>query len=163
MVPKDYDHDTQLSSFVANNRDNFQFIHKTIENEQEKLDMRYTKFSQRLATGGIYAVRLLNVNPKLPFSDYLDFLNEQKALFVGAPGLSLVWQIHREEFPERTWVFSLDMEQKDWDDTDYYYAVPTIILGDKGWYFNQLWVHKIKFNDGNTSGYPYALLYLCKK
>lgn len=161
-VPKDYDHETQLASFAANNVDEFQFIHEVFAKEQEEIKMQYTECSQKLTAGKSYTVKLLNVDPKLPFEDYLEFLNEQKALFVGAPGLSLVWQMRQEEFPKETWIFSLDREQKDWD-PDYYYGVPTIILSKKGWHFNQFWLNILEFDKGNTSGInKYALLYFCE-
>lgn len=90
-VPENYDHATQLASF----RKEYLGIFDVCEKQMS--DKNFARVTDKLGPGKTYKVEIFRtINAVYP-EDELAFLKKQKALLVGAQGLSLFWQLKKQE------------------------------------------------------------------
>lgn len=103
-VPDDYDHATQLATFREKNYEKFHEYNNQITDEN------FAKVTTKLVPGRKYAVKIFGINPgEIAGSDEcLAKYREEKALFVGAQGASVVWQENRKDLPKDKWYVSFD-------------------------------------------------------
>lgn len=127
IVPEGYSHRVQLRWFKRQYEKDFYFF------RQEITDKNYSKVTGRFVPEEAYAIKLFQVEDATP-EECLAFLKAEDAILVGAQGLSLVWELKKEEFPEESWVESFD------EPSNLYHSlgdlVPAIgrLLGN--WHFN---------------------------
>jgi hypothetical protein len=134
-VPTDYKHNRQLSRFslLANNKNGEEI-------KKEITDVNYRKATQRLMPGKEYGARIFNVSDGnyVNFGQCLDFIKRQKSILVGAQGLSLVFQLKKEYFPNGMSVFSFDEEEtlcSSGRGKSKYYFLPFIHCAGREWSF----------------------------
>jgi len=138
-VPDDYDHTTQLASFAKKNRKKFYFYNKNIT------DANFSKATNKLTPGKVYEVKTFKITERVTSRNCLAFLKTQKAILVGAQGISAVWQQAKEQFFKGKWTVSFDEKSVLWRSTDGYHQVPYIDRNSDGnWnfdlgYFGYIW------------------------
>lgn len=119
-VPKDYNHPTQLASFAKENRKKFYFYNDNIT------DRNFAKVTNKLVPGKTYEAKIFKITKRVTSEDCLAFLKKtQKAIFVGAQGISVVWQQAKEQFPKE-WTVSFDEKDAFWRGADGRYGVPGV-------------------------------------
>ncbi len=138
-VPENYNHPTQLASFEKENRKKFYFYNDNIT------DANCAKATNKLIPGKTYEAKIFGITKQVTSEDCLAFLKTQKAILVGAQGISIVWQQAKEQFPKGKWTVSFDEKDALWQDADGYHRVPRmdqLSVGD--WcfvlgYFGDAW------------------------
>jgi hypothetical protein len=131
-VPDDYEHDTQLETFVQN-----------IKNKDSKyqyninfLDKNFKKISHKLVPGKNYDIKFIPVLESVSNEDCLYEYRRQNAVLVGAQGLTSLQCIHPNEFPIGKWSLSFDERYNLWEDGDSRHRVPSVYRGSDGdWNF----------------------------
>lgn len=134
-VPKDYNHDTQLSAFAKYAKEKKENLRHYNDNINDK---NFEKATRKLMPGKTYAVKIFGIESGsvVTSGDCMDFLKTQKAVLVGAQGMSLAVQFKKEEFPTEKYIVSFDEEDALWEDAGGFRGVPCVILGSGGsWYF----------------------------
>ena len=129
-VPKDYNHPTQLASFAKENRKKFYFYNDNIT------DRNFAKVTNKLVPGKTYEAKIFKITKRVTSEDCLAFLKKtQKAIFVGAQGISVVWQQAKEQFPKE-WTVSFDEKDTFGQDIFSDHRVPYVSRRvDGGWRF----------------------------
>ena len=129
-VPNDYSHVTQLESFLKENR-------KKVCYDDNITDANFVRVTNKLTPGKTYEVKIFGITQRVPSEDCLAFLKTQKAVLVGAQGISVVWQQAKEQFPKGKWIVSFDKKDSLWRDADDSHRVPYMDLHlDGDWFFN---------------------------
>lgn len=102
-VPKDYDHNTQLATFASYaKKERFYYYNEAIT------DKNFAKATQKLVPGKTYSVKIFGIKQRVSSEDCLMFLATQKAILVGAQGVSLVRQLKKDKFPVSRYTVSFD-------------------------------------------------------
>lgn len=131
-VPKGYTHATQLATFARFTKDSEMFCsyNKVITDEN------YAKTNQ-LVPGKTYRVKIFRIQERVTSKDCLNFLSSQRAILVGAQGISLARQLKKNEFPVDKWTVSFDEKDALWEDADGYHWVPFVSrYSGGGWDFD---------------------------
>ncbi len=127
IVPKNYKHNKQLST--QNKKDFYGF-------NSDITDANFAKATNQLAAGKTYQVKIFAINKSVTSEECLALLKSQQAILVGAQGLSIIWELKKEEFPTSKWTVSFDEKKALWQDDDGYRRVPDIYgYSDGDWYF----------------------------
>ncbi len=110
-VPPNYQHAAHLASFAEENRSKFNHYDVSIN------DANFVRATNKLIPGKTYMVKIYMVGVQDPpqfvitrvsSEDCLEFLKSVKAVFVGAQGLSLVWQVAKEKLRKSKKIISFD-------------------------------------------------------
>lgn len=109
-VPITYSHSKQLAHFLQKHKEEFYCLHSDIN------DMSCSKVTHTLKAGEVYTIRLFSVREPITSDDCLAFMKSQGALFVGAQGISLVWQMAKTKLPMDKRLISFDEAEKLWKD-----------------------------------------------
>lgn len=120
-VPESYDCKTQLALFSEKNSKNFFYYYR-----ERITDSNFAKVSNELVPGKTYVVKIFGIKQEITYEDCIAFLKTQKAIFVGAQGISLVWELKKEKFPMSRWTASFDEKDALWKDRDGYCRVPSL-------------------------------------
>jgi len=91
-VPKQYEHHIQITSF---NQKNGLVGCKNLGGD----DDTYENVTEKLEPGKTYLVKFFKNNKRASLTECLDFLKKQKAILVGAQGLTLTWELLSKFFP----------------------------------------------------------------
>jgi hypothetical protein len=144
-VPKGYNHDTQLATFASYaEKEKFDFYNEAIT------DKNFNKATQRLIPGKTYLVKIFGIKQRVPSDDCLAFLTAQRAILVGAQGLSLVRQLKKDRFPVDKCTVSFDKKNTLWRDAAGHHRVPF-----SGWNFD------LGYFQGDWNS-DYCLLCVCE-
>src|SRR5207247_2433023 len=79
-----------------------------------------------------YKVRIFGINGRASSADCLAHYRSQKAIFTGAQGASLIWELKREEFLKGKWTASFDEKEALWEEPGGYYVVPGLFCDTIG-------------------------------
>ncbi len=133
-VPKSYDHATQLARFALyTKKEKFYYYNDAIT------DKNFAGVTAKLIPGKTYGVKIFGIKwgKVVTSDDCLAFLATQRAVLVGAQGISLVRQLKKDEFPVGKWTVSFDDKDALWEDADGNHRVPSMNLHSDGdWHFN---------------------------
>jgi len=126
MVPKDYNHATQLTTFFEKN-----WASKNNKKFRTSINIMEAQFptpSRVLKPGERLHVRAFKVNSDTTASseECLAFLNRQKSVYTGAQGASLVYEQKRNQLQRDRWYLSFDVMDRLWLDADGNHRVPCI-------------------------------------
>ncbi|MDO8604519.1 MAG: hypothetical protein Q7K40_03975 [bacterium] len=110
VVPKNYDHATQLSSFNKKYRKEFYYYNEAIT------DKNYANATTKLEPGRSLKVKVFQIKKTVTSEDCLEYLRSQKAIFVGAQGASLAYEQGKGELPIGRWTASFDEKNALWAD-----------------------------------------------
>ncbi len=118
-VPKGYNHGTQLATFAKYAKDEkFRYLNGEIN------DANYVKATNKLVPGKTYGVKIFQIKTRVTSEDNLAFLASQRAILVGAQGISLARQLKKNEFPVGKFTVSFDEKDALWEDSDGSHRVP---------------------------------------
>lgn len=131
IVPENYNHPTQLASFGKENRKKFYFYNDNIT------DANYARATNKLTPGKTYEAKIFGITKRVTSEDCLAFLKTQRALLVGAQGISVVWQQAKKQFLQGKWMVSFDEKDTFWLDAAGSCRVPFMYQNSFGdWRFN---------------------------
>ncbi|OGZ05884.1 MAG: hypothetical protein A2845_03720 [Candidatus Lloydbacteria bacterium RIFCSPHIGHO2_01_FULL_49_22] len=144
VVPDDYVHATQLATFKRENLNGFYAYDPSI------IDANFTNVTTSLVPGRKFRVQVFRppTSGVTTSEEWLAFLKSQKAVLVGAQGLSLVYAAKREELPKHYVCVSLDEKGAFWKDASGHHRVPYLygdLSGNFGLYlgiFDHGWTDK---------------------
>ncbi len=151
-VPADYIHDKQLTLFAALRQKKMAKARERERQEEESpadladrvvyynshlTDHNYMKATGRLIPGKAYGGRIFQIKPGLRATspECLQLLVRQKAILVGAQGISLVQQLKKDVFPRGKWTISFDEERGLWRAGCGDLRVPGMCPDADGWRF----------------------------
>lgn len=131
-VPKSYNHGTQLATFAKFAEEKpgkFYYFNDNIT------DANYAK-AKKLIPGKTYGVKIFGIKKGKVISspDCLSFLASQRAILVGAQGVSLAQQLKKEEFPVGKWTVSFDEKDALWVDGGGHHGVPRVYRYSDGYW-----------------------------
>ena len=123
VVPKDYNHSKRLDSFSKKNRRRFHYYNWNITDKNYKATVK-------LEPGCKFKVKIFGLGEArgLSFSseECLKKLHSEKAILVGAQGLSLVWEQKKEELLVNRRLISFDEKKALWKDANSSHGVPAM-------------------------------------
>mgnify|MGYP001598746082 CR=1 FL=1 len=105
VVPKSYNHATQLDSFRREHPENLSYYDRLITDEN------FGRATTKLAPGQRFEVEIFQIMEIVTSNDCMRFLRAKKAILTGAQGASLVWQEKKEELPLDKWHASFDEKE----------------------------------------------------
>lgn len=145
-VPQNYTHGTQLATFAefAKNK-----AEKFYNYNQAITDKNYAGATHQLVPGKTYGVKIFGIKQQVTSEDCMNFLASQRAILVGAQGISLVRQLKKNEFPVGKWTASFDEKDALWEDADGYLRVPGVGRDSGGVWCFLLGGFGIDRNDGH--------------
>jgi hypothetical protein len=100
LVPTGYSHKNQLAGF----KNSVSFSHYC----KDITDQNFDKVSVQLKPGQNLEVEIYHIEEFVPSQRCLDFVKSNDGIFVGAQGLSLIFQQKKEKFPVGGAVISFD-------------------------------------------------------
>lgn len=121
-VPEDYDHATALANFGKKNRKKFHYYNDAITDKNFPNPTRVLKPGDKLRVRAFKQV----VGGTTTSEERMAFLATQKAIHVGAQGVSLVWDQKRDQLPKGKWYTSFDEKDRLWTDADGRHRVPDV-------------------------------------
>ena len=118
----DYDHPTQIDSSIKKARKekttyfiNSDFTSKNFANATNKLE-----------PGKTYKVKLFPILSQVSSEDCINFLAKQNAILVGGQGVTLVYDVAKDQLPKGKWTVSFDEKKALWKDADGDHGVPFV-------------------------------------
>lgn len=148
-VPKNYTHATQLASFAKENREKFYSYNDNIA------DANFARATNKLTPGKTYEAKIFGITKRVASEDCLAFLKTQKAILVGAQGISVIWQQAKENFPKGKWTVSFDEKETLWQDAFGDRRVPRVFR-----YSDDVWLFNLGYFEGVWVG-DFCLLCVC--
>ena len=130
-VPRDYVHSTRLASFAKQNQKKFYGYNDAITDEN------FVNATTRLVAGQKLQVKVFQIVKRADSEECLTFLKSQNAIFTGAQGASLAYDLAGKQLPIGKWSVSFDEKEALWKDSDGGRRVPC--LGRRsggGWSFS---------------------------
>jgi len=130
-VPGTYNHSIQLASFKKLDRGHFRYYNA------ELTDLNYSKVSRILLPRERYVVDIFRMMTRVRSEECLKFLEKNRAILIGAQGISLAWQESGNMFLFSGRKVSFDQAHALWVDPIGHHRVPFIdcCLGG-GWRFS---------------------------
>lgn len=124
VVPEDYDSSKCFASIILKYPRAFYYYHNAIS------DKNYAKATVKLNPGEKIKVGVYQIKKMATFEDCMAKLCLERAMFVGAQGLALIWEQKRDELPKgRFHILSFDEEKALWKDSSGAYQLPYINRG----------------------------------
>ncbi len=120
-IPIDYVHSQQLASFVKTYKPKAFFI------SNQLTDSNFSMVTDRLVPQGNYIWRIYSITRKVSSSECLNFLRSRRSLFVGAQGLSYLWQRAGQKLPLNRWIIALDEREALFKDACGNICVPALL------------------------------------
>lgn len=127
---KDYCRPTAIDDFRRAWGDRFVYFHGAVS------DRNFGRPTVQLEVNRNYLVRLFDLTEEVAVSQCLEFLKQDNALLVGAPGLLLLWHLRLWDFylDGGGKVFSLDHPERLWQDHNQQPRLPFIFhRADNEW------------------------------
>ncbi|MEK7512900.1 MAG: hypothetical protein AAB601_01755 [Patescibacteria group bacterium] len=125
-VPADYDHGTQLGTLK---HEEFYYFNDAIT------DGNFRNATQKLVPGKTYKAKLFRIKKTVTSDDCLGLYKAVGAILTGAQGMSLVYQLKKDELPKGKWTISFDEKDALWQVPDGSHRVPGVrahSVGDFG-------------------------------
>jgi len=107
QVPLDYNHLTQLDSFVMRNRNNSSWIISWMFT-----DSVFSISTNKLIPGEFYTVKIFPIIKQMRSEECIEFMKNQNAIMVNAQGLTLAFDLFPGKFPRDRWILSFDVYDK---------------------------------------------------
>lgn len=125
-VPVNYEHYVQIDKFSKKYAKNFFWFNDSIN------DKNFEKASNKLIPGKIYTIKIFPILKKVKSEDCVAFIYSQNAFMIGAQGLSLVWELNKNQFPRGKRTISFDEKDSLFTDIDGYHEVPFVYFDTSG-------------------------------
>jgi len=105
-VPVDYNHDTQIDSSREK-----ALRERTTRYYSDKLTSKnYAEASNELIPDRTYKVKIFPINSDTNYSEIIAFLEKQKTILVGGQGLTLVYDLAKDQLPKDKQIVSFDKD-----------------------------------------------------
>lgn len=126
-VPTGYDHAKQLSTLKSKE---FYSFNDAIT------DKNFRNASQTLTPGKTYKVKIFRIGSRVTSEQCLALYDREKGFLTGAQGLSMVYQLKRDELPKGKWTVSFDKKEALWRNFGGGHGVPGVdAVADGGFRF----------------------------
>lgn len=139
-VPKNYRPDKQLDSL--NHRDFCDFNNAIT-------DENFRSVTHQLIPGKTYKVKIVSIDSHSTSEELMGVYAREKAIFVGAQGISLARQLKKDEFPVGKWTLSFDKKEALLEDADGDHRVPGVLRYSNGDYWFNLGRFEHDWNSGD--------------
>jgi len=160
-VPDGYDHATRLAVFFKEHGSEFDSF-----DSEGITDEHYHKATTKLVEGRKLKVKIFWITPEnavikdhVTVEECLAFLKSQKAILVGAQGLSLVYELAKDKLPKCYWYLSFDEMDALWQAPAWQNiltpAIPDLYSGDARFLLNTCTHHGLGLSS------TYCLLCFC--
>jgi hypothetical protein len=111
-VLEGYNHDNRMIKFARKHRKEFASYNHNLT------DKKYQGATTKLTPGRKFVVKVFRANDfNITTEECISFLRGQ-TVFVGAQGVTLVYEQHREKLPTKEWSVSFDEKDALWKDTN---------------------------------------------
>lgn len=122
-VPADYNQDTQIDVFAKKIKPDKSIV----EFSKDFTSANFLKATNRLIPGKIYVVKIFPVSTNGSSSEScLSFLKNQRAILVGAQGLTLIYELAKSKLPKDKWIVSFDQKESLWLDSSGNHGLPVL-------------------------------------
>jgi hypothetical protein len=125
-VPKDYKHNSRLDAFAKQNKKKFYGYNSDIT------DKNFAKATNKLEPGKTFKVKIFPILATVSSKDCMAFLKTQRAILVGAQGVSLAWESNKEQFPVGKGTASFDEKDALWQGSFGDHRVPRVFRFSDG-------------------------------
>jgi len=122
QVPADYNHDDQIGRFAKKAKG----LPTTYYFNNDLTDEHFPNQTAKLIQGKAYKVKIFPILSRVLSEDCLKFLREQKAILVGAQGMTLVTELKPDKLPVGKYTVSFDKKETLWKDSEGYPRVPRV-------------------------------------
>ena len=121
-VPSDYDHEKQIdqSGKKARKEKTTYYYNNALTSKN------FAKATNKLEPSKTYSVKIFPILSAISSEDCLAFLRKQRAILVGAQGMMLVYDLHKDQFPKGKWSVSFDEKEALWTDAGGRLRVPFV-------------------------------------
>jgi hypothetical protein len=141
VVPKNYDHFTRLSTFRKTYHRDFFLYNDALTDEN------FARVTVPLLPDQKLTVKLFGIDDLVGTAQCMSLLKEENALFVGAQGVSLVYELAKKELPYGRWAVSFDEKDALWKDAGGEYRMAGIGHISEGYGFD-LGYYGYRLNSG---------------
>lgn len=132
-VPTDYNSDTQIDTFV----EKVKGLRTTYFCNNDLTSKNFPKVTNKLEPGKTYKVEIIPILRIVTSNECMKFLEKKNSLLVGGQGLTLVFDLKKEEFRKGKWTVSFDKKENLWKDSGGNHRVPGVSARtDDGFQFN---------------------------
>ena len=121
-VPTDYKHESQIDAFAQKVKG----LKKTYHYNNDLTSANFAKATNKLEPGKTYLVKIHLVLKTVQSDDCMAFLKKQHSILVGGQGLTLIYELRKEEFPEGKYTVSFDEKDALWVDSGGSRRVPYV-------------------------------------
>ena len=125
VVPAGYEHATRLVAFKVAHRSEFDDYDPNITDEHFK------RATTKLAPDRKFRVKVFQITEIVSSEDCLTFLRSQKAVLVGAQGVTLAHEFAKN-MPRDSWYISFDKKDALWEDSGGRHRVPYVLCSSSG-------------------------------
>lgn len=139
VVPKGYDHSIRLDTFRQEHEEEFYFYNQAIT------DKNFARATVKLVLGQKLKVKVFQSTKRVIADDCLRFLRGEKSLFVGAQGMSLIYEQGKDRLLKDRYAY-ISFDEKDaLHDSDSNLPVLYININETPsfafdlWHFNGAW------------------------
>lgn len=138
-VPMDYNHDAQIDTFIKQR--------KITSYHSDLTSKNFANATNKLEPGQTYDVEIIPILSVATRKEYMMFHHNRKHLLVGPQGLTLVYQLKKDELPKDKRIFSLDEDDALFKDDDGDTRFPCIEPGSNDDYFDLDFQSALDFDD----------------
>ncbi len=132
IIPHNYTHITRLTDFKGRFEKEFYLYNNDITDENFKNPSSILQPDKKLK---IKLVRLCAMHQPVTSEDCIRVLKNQRALLTGAQGISLLYEISKDQLPKGKWYVSFDEKERLWGDG--FHKVPYLYpYLDNAWKFD---------------------------
>jgi hypothetical protein len=121
-VPLDYDNDTRIDYTIEKAKEEKSTLYCNTDFNSKN----FIKSIIKLIPGKTYLVEFIPVLSQATNEDCFVFFEKRKVILVGGPGLALVYDFKKNDFPLDTYLFSFDKKDSLWKDAAGNSKVPSI-------------------------------------
>ena len=104
-VPKNYNHATRLDTFKVAHELEFRYYNP------DTTDSNFSKATTQLVAGRKFQVKVFGIKKVVSSKGCLAKLCSEKAVLLGAHGMSLVYEQKKDELPKGKWSVSFDEKE----------------------------------------------------
>lgn len=152
-VPMDYKHET----YIDEEGEQARKLKNTYYYNDELSSKNFVNTTTKLVPGKTYRVKFFPILSTVTSEDNLNFLRRQRAILVGAQGLMLAQNQHKDKFPKGKWTASFDEKDSLHEGHKGLHYFPILAARSEGDFYFDIQCFE------NKSGYGLCLLCFCYK
>jgi hypothetical protein len=145
-VPTDFDHAKCIDLYTKKVKEvrYISFYCQNVFNSDH-----FSKVTNQLEPGKTYQVKIFPIVAKTTVEDCIAFIKKQKGLLVGGPGMILIQDFEKDQFPVGKYTISVDAKHMLWKEGDCV-KIPYIYrFSSSGWWIDMHCFDDIYGTEGN--------------